>query len=58
MLSTIGKAIETVIASWIAETAEERNLLPEGQMGNHKGRNAELAMRVVTDAIYSSRKQR
>jgi hypothetical protein len=58
LLSTIGKAIETVIASRIAETAEECNLLLESQMGNRKGRNAELAIRVVTEAIYSSWKHR
>ena len=58
LLCTMGKAIEAVIGIRIAEAAEERSLLPEGQMGNRKNRNTELAMRMVTEAVYASWKRR
>jgi hypothetical protein len=34
LLSTVGKAIEFVMASQITTTAEAAGLLPEGQIGN------------------------
>ncbi len=36
----------------IARVAEEQQLLPEGQMGNRPGRLTELAIRIVTEAVY------
>ena len=58
LLCTMGKAIEAVIGIRIAEAAEERRLLPEGQMGNRKGRNTELAIRIVTETVYTAWKRR
>ena len=58
LLCAIGKAIEAVVGMRIAKAAEEQRLLPEGQMGNRKDRNTELAIRVVTEAVYSSWKRR
>lgn len=54
LLSTIGKVIETAIGRRIAEAAEEHRLLPDGQMGNRKERSTELAIRMVTDAVYTA----
>ena len=58
LLCTMGKAIEAVIGMRIAKAAEERRLLPEGQMGNRKDRNTELAIRMVTETVYASWKRR
>ncbi len=41
------------MAKRITKTAEEQRLLPEGQMGNRQGRSTELAIRVVTEAVYT-----
>ena len=54
LLSTLGKVIETAIYRRIARAAEEQQLLPEGQMGNRPGRSTELAIRIVTEAIYTT----
>jgi hypothetical protein len=54
LLSTIGKVIETVVGKRIAEAAEEHRLLPDGQMGNRKDRSTELAVRMVTDSVYTA----
>ena len=53
----MGKAIETVIGTRLAKAAEEQHLLPEGQMGNRKNRNTELAIRMVTEAVYTAWKR-
>jgi hypothetical protein len=54
LLSTIGKLIERVIGSCIADTAESQGLLPEGQAGNRKGQSTELAIRLVTEAVRTA----
>jgi hypothetical protein len=54
LLSAVGKVIETAIGRRIADAAEAHQLLPEGQMGNRKERSTELAIRVVTDAVYTA----
>ena len=54
LLSALGKVVETAIGKRIAEAAETHRLLPEGQMGNRKDRSTELAIRVVTDAVYTA----
>ena len=54
LLCTMGKAMEAVIGMWIAKAAEERHLLPEGQMGNHKDRNMELAIQIVMETVYAA----
>ena len=54
LLSALGKVIETAIGRRITEAAEAHQLLPEGQMGNRKDWSIELAIRVVTDAVYTA----
>jgi Reverse transcriptase (RNA-dependent DNA polymerase)/Endonuclease-reverse transcriptase len=54
LLSAIGKLIEGVIGSRIADAAESQGLLPEGQTGNRKGRSTELAIRLVTEAVRTA----
>ena len=53
LLSALGKVIETAIGKRIAEAVETHRLLPEGQMGNRKERSTELAIRVVTNAVFT-----
>ena len=54
LLSAIGKIIEKIMSDRIAAAAEKHNLLPQGQMGNRPGRSTELAIRMVTDAVYTA----
>jgi hypothetical protein len=54
LLSSIGKVIEKAMGERIAAAAEKYNLLPQGQMGNRPGRSTELAIRMVTDAVYTA----
>src|SRR5208283_2373156 len=54
LLSTLGKVIETAIYRRIVKAAEEQQLLSEGQIGNRPGRSTELAIRIVTEAIYTT----
>ena len=50
LLSTLGKVVETAIGRRIANAAEKRGLLPEGQIGNRTQRSTELAIKVVVEA--------
>src|SRR5436190_3842754 len=54
LLSTVGKVIETAVSRRVADAAEDHWLLPEGQMGNRREHSMELAIRVVTDAVYTA----
>ena len=54
LLSALGKVIETAIGRRITEAAEAYQLLPKGQMGNRKEWSTELAIWVVTDAVYTA----
>jgi retron-type reverse transcriptase len=54
LLSAVGKVIETAIGRRIADAAESHQLLPEGQMGNRRERSTELAIRMVTDTVYTA----
>ena len=54
LLSILRKIIETAICRRIARAAEEQQLLPEGQIGNRPGRSTELAIRIVTEAVYTA----
>ncbi|CAJ2505085.1 Uu.00g124790.m01.CDS01 [Anthostomella pinea] len=53
LLSCIRKVIEKVIGNRMMEAAETHGLLPEGQMGNRKGRSTEHAIRMVVKAVYA-----
>lgn len=54
LLSTVGKVLEAIIGERIAGAAEERQILPEGQMGNRKGRSTALAIRLVTETVRAA----
>ena len=54
LLSTVGKVLEAIIGQRIANAAEEHRLLPEGQMGNRRGRSTELAVRMVVEAARAA----
>jgi hypothetical protein len=54
LLSALGKVIETAIRKRMAEAAETYRLLLEEQIGNRKGRSIELAIRMVTDAVFTA----
>ena len=54
MLCTMGKAMEAVMEARIAKAAEERHLLPEGQIGTRKNRGTEHAIQIVTEAVYTA----
>ena len=51
LLSSIGKIIDSIIAKRITEAVESQNLLPEGQMGNRKGRSTESVISLVVEGI-------
>ena len=44
--------MEAVISIRIREYAEANRLLPEEQMGARKGRSVEIALELITDAVY------
>ena len=44
----MGKVIESLLAQRLASFAKERNLLPEEQMGNRKGRSTETALQLLS----------
>ena len=54
LLSIVGKVLEAIIGQRIANAAEEHRLLPEGQMGNRRGRLIELAIRMVVEATRAA----
>jgi hypothetical protein len=54
LLCAIGKVMEKTMSERIAAAAERYNLLPEGQMGNRPGRSTELAIHMVTEAVYTA----
>ena len=54
LLSTVGKVLEATIGERIASAAEAHNVLPDGQMGNRKGRSTEIAVRMVTATVQEA----
>ena len=44
--------MEAVISTRIREYAEANRLLPEEQIGARKGRSIEIALELITDAVY------
>jgi Reverse transcriptase (RNA-dependent DNA polymerase) len=58
LLPTLGKVIESIVASRISQTAEEQGLLPDGQMGNRANRSTELAIRLVVAQVYEAWRQK
>jgi hypothetical protein len=59
LLSTLGKALEAVIATRLAFYVEEHDLLPTTHFGARRRRNAEHALMTLVERIhYAWRKQR
>lgn len=53
LLDTIGKALESVIATRINDYAEEHNLLPKTQMGARRKRSTESALELLVEQIHT-----
>lgn len=53
LLSTLGKALETVVAKRLSDYAEEHNLLPPEQMGARRGRSTETALEIIVNAVHT-----
>jgi hypothetical protein len=54
LLNCLGKLIEGIVATRLAEAAEEANLLPKEQFGNRRNRSTELAGRFVATAVRTA----
>lgn len=53
LLSTLGKALETVIAKRLGDCAEDNSLLPPEQMGARRKRSTETALETIVNAIHT-----
>jgi hypothetical protein len=56
LLNIVGKIVEAAFARRITDVAEAKHLLPDGQMGNRRGRLTDLAIRMVIKAAIEARK--
>jgi retron-type reverse transcriptase len=56
LLNTVGKIVEAAFARRITSMAEDKKLLPDGQMGNRQHRSTDLAVRMVVEAAIKARK--
>jgi hypothetical protein len=56
LLNTVGKVVEVAFARRITDVAEAKHLLPDGQMGNRRGRSTDLAIRMIIEAATEARK--
>lgn len=54
LLSTIGKALEAVLANRISYLVEKHMLLPSKHIGGRKGRSCEHAIHLLMERIYAS----
>jgi hypothetical protein len=57
-LSTLGQALESVIAAKISCLAEKLHLLPENHFGARGGRSCEQALNILVEKIYSAWRDR
>jgi len=53
LLSTLGKALETVVSQRLSDCAEENGLLPNEQIGARRNRSTETAIETITSAVYT-----
>ena len=53
LLSTLGKALETVIAKKLNDCAEANNRLPLEQMGGRRDRSTETALETIVDSVHT-----
>jgi hypothetical protein len=51
LLSIVGKVLEAIIGACITSATEDYNVLPEGQIGNRRGRLTETIIRIVTATV-------
>jgi hypothetical protein len=56
LLNTVGKVVEAAFARRITDVLEAKHLLPDGQMGNRRGRSTDLAIRMIIKAATEARK--
>jgi hypothetical protein len=56
LLNIVGKVVEAAFARRITDVAEAKHLLPDGQMGNRRGRLTDLAIRMIIEAATEARK--
>jgi hypothetical protein len=56
LLNTIGKIVEAAFARRITNVAKAKHLLPDGQMGNKRGRSTDLAVKIIIEAATEARK--
>jgi hypothetical protein len=56
LLNIIRKVVETAFARRITNVAKVKHLLPDGQMGNRRGRLTDLAIRIIIKAATEARK--
>jgi Reverse transcriptase (RNA-dependent DNA polymerase) len=54
LLSTLGKAMEAVLAERLSYIAEARGLLPQNHFRARRRRSAEQALLVLQERIYSA----
>jgi hypothetical protein len=54
LLSTLGKALESVIAARISYLTEKHHLLPENHFGARGGRSCEQALNILVEKIYNA----
>ena len=54
LLNVVGKVIKTVVAERIVRAAEQYQLLLKHQIGNRIERFTELAIRMVTETVYTT----
>jgi hypothetical protein len=52
LLSTLGKILESIIASRVSWALEEHGLLPKGHLGGRKGVSVDHALQLILDEIY------
>ena len=54
LLSTIGKALESVIARRLSYLVEHYNLLPKNHIGGRRGRSCELAIHLLLEETHNA----
>lgn len=54
LLNTLGKALESILATRISFAAEEFELLPRRHMRGRKARGTELALQVLMETIHAA----
>lgn len=54
LLSTLGKALESIVATRISYLVEKHHLLPENHFGARAGRSCEQALNILVEKIYQA----